>query len=221
MKQKVSVVAQKLLNLYRQSHVIIGGWQALNPIFVKEATPEVLKALSDLPTGKMLMRNIDNLKSGKTPMDSIERELLPYGGMMAETFVNVQIKPSDWKELIAAINAFTPDQDGLNRIMDVKIIKSYGEQWLNIVRSALTTHHPALLQQWAVVDQTYNAYKLWNLANELLNQNINDRSRAQIQADMFEYETYLPMFGDAGKELLAKLRTFISSMKRPTEPKND
>ena len=152
---------------------------------------------------------------------TIERELLPYGGMMAETFVNVQIKPSDWKELIAAINAFTPDQDGLNRIMDVKIIKSYGEQWLNIVRAALATHHPALLQQWAVVDQTYNAYKRWNLANELLSQNINDRSRAQIQADMFEYETYLPMFGDAGKELLTKLRTFISSMKRPIEPKND
>ena len=37
MKPKASVVAQKLLNLYRQAHVIIGGWSALNPIFVDEA----------------------------------------------------------------------------------------------------------------------------------------------------------------------------------------
>lgn len=219
MKPKASIVAQKLLNLYRQSHVIIGGWQALNPIFVKESTPEVLKALSDLPTGKLLVRHIENLKSGKTPMDSVERDLLPYGGVMVETMANIQIKPADWKELIAAINAFTPDQDGLNRIMDVKVIKSYGNEWPNIVRAALATHHPALLQQWAIVDQTFNAYKRWNLANEILSQPLNDRSRAQIQADMFEYETYLPMFGDAGKELLAKLRTFISSMKRNNEPK--
>jgi hypothetical protein len=41
---------------------------------------------------------------------------------------------------------------------------------------------------------------------------LSERVRAQVQADMPDYETYLPMFGDAGTELLAKLRTFISSM---------
>ena len=46
MKPKASVVAQKLLNLYRQAHVIIGGWSALNPIFVEEATPDVLSSLT-------------------------------------------------------------------------------------------------------------------------------------------------------------------------------
>lgn len=217
MKPKASVIAQKLLNLYRQAHVIIGGWSALNPIFVKEATPDVLAVLANLPTGKMLSRHIENLKSGKTPMDSIERELLPYGGMMAESAMNIQMETSDWNDLIAAISQFTPDQEGLSRIMDVKVIKSFGGEWLNNVRAALSGQHPELLQQWAIVDQTYNAYKRWNLANELLNRPINERTRAQIQADMFEYETYLPMFGDAGKELLGKLRNFISSIKHPSE----
>ncbi len=101
--------------------------------------------------------------------------------------------------------------------MNVKVVKSYGDEWLNVVSAALASEHPALLQQWAIIDQTYNAYNRWNLANELLSQPINDRSRAQIQADMFEYETYLPMFGDEGKKLLEKLRTFVSSIKHKSE----
>lgn len=213
MKPKTSVVAQKLVNLYRQAHVIIGGWSALNPIFVAEGTPDVLAVMRDLPTGKLLAQHIENLKSGKTPMDSIERELLPYGGMMAETILNVKIKPSDWDKLIPAISGFTPDQNGLQRILDLDIVKSFGGEWIMTIRAALTTYHPELLQQWAIVDQTYNAYSRWNLANELLSQPINERSRAQIQADMFEYETYLPMFGNAGQELLNRLRNFISSVK--------
>lgn len=217
MKPRASVVAQKLLNLYRQSHVIIGGWSALNPIFVDEATPDVLTALAELPTGKMLIRHIENLKSGKTPMNSIERDLLPYGGMMAESASNLQIPERDWNELLSAISAFTPDQDGLKRITDLKIIKSFGDEWLNIVRAALANKHPEFLQQWAVIDQTYNAYKRWNMARDIMSQSINDRTRAEIQADMFEYETYLPMFGDEGKELLSKLRNFISSVKHIPE----
>lgn len=213
MKPKASVIAQKLLNLYRQSHVIIGGWSALNPIFVDEATTDVLNALAELPTGKMLIRHIENLKSGKTPMNSIERDLLPYGGMMAESASNLQIPEKDWNELISTISGFTPDQDGLKRITDLKIVKSFGAEWSNIIRAALANRHPELLQNWTIIDQTYNAYKRWNMAQNIMSQPINDRTRAEIQADMFEYETYLPMFGDDGKELLSKLRNFISSIK--------
>lgn len=219
MKPKASVVAQKLLNLYRQAHVIIGGWPVLNRVFVDEATTDVMNALVELPTGKLLKQHIENLKSGKTPMDSIERELLPYGGMMAESATNLQIPKKDWDELISAISGFTPDQEGLKRITDLEIVKSFGAEWLNIIRAALSNQHPELLQQWAIIDQTYNAYNRWNLANEILSQPINERSRAEIQADMFEYETYLPMFGDAGHNLLAKLRNFISSVKHIDENK--
>lgn len=212
MNIKTSAIAQKLLNLYRQEHVIIGGWATVNPIFVKEATDDVIRELNDMPTGKLLVRHIENLRSGKTPADSIDPELLPYGGMMtAEDVATIKLSPDQWRELEYALQTFTPDQNGLNRFMELDIVHQFGEEWQTAIRSVLNAR-PQLLEQWNIVNQTYNAYRLWNTANEIIANPISERVRAQVQADMPEYETYLPMFGDAGTELLSKLRTFISSL---------
>lgn len=211
MNAKASTTAQKLLNLYRQEHVIFGGWAAVNQVFVDEATPDVLHELRELPTGKNLIKHIENLRSGKTPMDSIERELLPYGGMMAETVATVPLTKSEWAELESGINSFTTDQDGLEKIQQLDVIKKFGDQWMVAIRAALS-ERPELLEKWASVTKTYRAYYLWKVASDMLNQPLSERARAQLQADMPEYETYLPMFGDAGVELLEKLRSFISTM---------
>ncbi len=211
MNVKASTTAQKLLNLYRQEHVIFGGWAAVNQVFVDEATPDVLHELRELPTGKNLIKHIENLRSGKTPMDSIERELLPYGGMMAETVATVPLTKSEWAELESGINSFTTDQDGLEKIQQLDVIKKFGDQWMVAIRAALS-ERPELLEKWALVTKTYRAYYLWKVASDMLNQPLSERARAQLQADMPEYETYLPMFGDAGVELLEKLRSFISTM---------
>ena len=211
MNAKASTTAQKLLNLYRQEHVIFGGWAAVNQVFVNEATPDVLHELRELPTGKNLIKHIENLRSGKTPMDSIERELLPYGGMMAETVATVPLTKSEWAELESGINSFTTDQDGLEKIQQLDVIKKFGDQWMVAIRAALS-ERPELLEKWALVTKTYRAYYLWKVASDMLNQPLSERARAQLQADMPEYETYLPMFGDAGVELLEKLRSFISTM---------
>ena len=212
MNVKTSTIALKLLNLYRQEHVIIGGWATVNPIFVNEATDDVIKELRDMPTGKLLVRHIENLRSGKTPMDSTDPELLPYGGMMtAEDMATIKLTTNQWQELEDALNNFTPDQMGLERFMSLDVVHEFGEEWQNAIRSALNAR-PQLLDRWNIVNQTYNAYRLWDTANEIIANPISERSRAQVQADMPEYETYLPMFGDAGTELLAKLRTFVSSM---------
>ena len=212
MNAKTSTIALKLLNLYRQEHVIVGGWTTVNPIFVNEATDDVIKELRDMPTGKLLVRHIENLRSGKTPMDSIDPELLPYGGMMiAEDIATIKLTANQWQELEYALNSFTPDQMGLERFMKSDVVREFGEEWQNAIRSALNAR-PQLLDRWNIVNQTYNAYRLWDTANEIIANPISERSRAQVQADMPEYETYLPMFGDAGTELLAKLRTFVSSL---------
>ena len=212
MNAKTSTIALKLLNLYRQEHVIVGGWTTVNPIFVNEATDDVLKELRDMPTGKLLVRHIENLRSGKTPMDSIDPELLPYGGMMiAEDIATIKLTANQWQELEDALNSFTPDQMGLERFMKLDVVREFGEEWQNAIRSALNAR-PQLLDRWNIVNQTYNAYRLWDTANEIIANPISERSRAQVQADMPEYETYLPMFGDAGTELLTKLRTFVSSL---------
>lgn len=210
MNAKSSTVAQKLLNLYRQEHVIYGGWATVNPVFIAEATDDVLAALADLPTGKNLIQHIKNLRSGKTPMDSIERDLLPYGGLMDETVATVKLTKSEWNELESGINAFTTDQNGLDRIKQLNVVKKFGDHWLVAIRAALSAR-PDLLDKWSVVNKTYRAYYLWKIASDMLTQPLSERARAQLQADMPEYETYLPMFGNAGEELLIKLRSFISA----------
>lgn len=212
MKAKASVVAQKLLNLYRQEHVIIGGWAAINPIFVNEADEEVIQELAELPTGKMLVRHIENLRSGKTAMDSIERELMPYGGAMDGDIASVVLSRDELATLADVLDKFTPDENGLAAIEKLGLVKKFGAEWLVAVRAALSDY-PELAQKWSGVAKTYRAYQLWNSASEIVAQPIDDRKRAEIQADMPEYETYLPMFGDAGNELLNRLRLSISSAK--------
>lgn len=211
MNAKPSATALKLLNLYRQEHVIIGGWTSVNPIFVQEATDDVLNELKDMPTGKLLIQHIQNLRSGKTPMNSIERDLLPYGGMMAEAeAVSVNLSQDQWHELENAIDNFTPNQTGLDSFLSTAVVQKFGAEWPNTIRAILNTQ-PRMLEKWNVVVQTYNAYRLWNTANEIIENPVSERVRAQVQADLPEYETYLPMFGDAGNELLTKLRAFVSS----------
>ena len=212
MNVKTSAIALKLLNLYRQEHVIIGGWATVNPTFVSDATDDVIKELRDMPTGKMLVWHIENLRSGKTPMDSIEPELLPYGGMMtAEDTATIKLDKNQWRELEDALNNFTPDQVGLDRFMTLGIVREFGEEWQTAIRAILNAK-PQLLDKWNIVKQTYNAYRLWDMANQIIANPISERARAQVQADMPDYETYLPMFGDAGMDLLTRLRTFISSV---------
>lgn len=216
MKAKASLIAQKLLNLYRQEHVIFGGWAAVNEVFVNEATPEVITELRELPTGKLLAKHIENLRSGETPMNSIERDLLPYGGMMAETIATIPLTTEEWAELEQGIHNFTPDENGLNEIQQLNVIKKFGDQWLVAIRAAISAK-PELLEKWSVIAKTYRAYYLWKVASDMINQPLTERARAQLQADMPEYETYLPMFGEAGVELLEKLRSFITTMKSDKE----
>lgn len=209
MKAKASVVAQKLLNLYRQEHVIEGGWAAVNKVLVAEATQDVLSELKDLPTGRMLVRHIANLRDGTTPMDSIARELLPYGGLMAET-TNVVLAPDETQEVIDAINSFTPDENGLTRFMQSDIIQQIGADWPNILRTALANNRDASNKLKEIV-KIKNAHQMWSKANDIISRPINDRTRAQLQVDIPEYETYLPMYGDRGADLLKQLHTMLSS----------
>lgn len=216
MKAKASTIAQKLLNLYRQEHVIQGGWAAVNKVFVAEASQDVLSELQDLPTGRMLVAHIANLRDGTTPMDSIARELLPYGGMMAET-TNVSLSHDEMDEVIKAINDFTPDENGLTRFMQSDIVQQLGAEWPNILRTALTNNNEARHKLDEII-KIKNAHNMWTRANDTVKRPMNDRLRAQLQVDMPEYETYLPLFGDRGRTLLNQLHTLISSMPEADSP---
>lgn len=219
MKPKANLVAQRLVNLYRQEHVILGGWAALNPVFVQEATDDVLDEMADLPTGKLLVQHIKNLRSGKTPMDSIERDLLPYGGLMGESGVSTPMSNEQWHELSDALNNFVPNQQGLENLQKLDVVKKFGDEWLVGIKNMLSGD-TELAEKWKVVMQTWRAYHLWDMATQIINQPLTERMRAQIQADMPEYETFLPMFSEPGNQLLAKLRSFMSDKKRPSSTDN-
>ena len=211
MKAKASVTAQKLLNLYRQAHVIVGGWAAVNRVFVDEATDDIMRELGDLPTGKMLIAHIKNLRDGTTPMDSIAHDLLPYGGMMVESEAVPDMLPADLQQLVSAINSFDPSQEGLDRFMNIPLIKKFGDDWVVMSRTALS-NDPETLRKFDDVVRVSRAYQLWADANDILAQPVNERIRANLQVDMPEYETYLPMFGDDGRKLLRRLHGLISAM---------
>ncbi len=214
MKARANVIAQKLLNLYRQAHVIEGGWGAVNRVFVDEATDEVLKEILDLPTGKLLVQHIKNLRDGTTSMNSIAHELLPYGGMMDSITGAGDVSQDEIDSLISAIDEFEPNQESLEKFMDLPIIKTFGSDWITGIKHALNTQ-PDKLRKFDMIVQAQQAYRVLDQATEIINAPINDRVRAQLQVEMPEYETYLPMFGDDGKKILRQLHKITSSM--PTQ----
>ena len=98
MPQQAHIIAQRLLNLYRQEHVIDGGWAAVNKVFIAESDNEaVIAELENMPTGKKLIAHINNLRTKKTPMDSIDKDLLPYGGLMSGIEVVISLSDSEKK----------------------------------------------------------------------------------------------------------------------------
>jgi hypothetical protein len=212
MQQQAHIIAQRLLNLYRQAHVIVGGWAAVNRVLVSESNDaQVIKELLNLPTGQKLVEHINNLKSGKTPMNTIDNDLLPYGGTMSGQEINVSISKEEIEQLKQMLEHFEPTLDGLNEIKNLPFVKNFGNDWIEDIKSSLAGDNVALAQ-WDNVVRTNRAYQMWDEAQQLISETLTERNRAQIQADMPEFETYLPMFGDVGNELLSKLRTFMSSM---------
>lgn len=212
MQQQAHTIAQRLLNLYRQAHVIDGGWAAVNKVFIAESNDaQVITELENMPTGKKLVAHINNLRSGKTPMDSIDKDLLPYGGLMSGQTLNVSLSEDEINQLKVALDDFQPTLESLNDIKELPFIQKFGNDWIEDIKAALAFNRD-MSAKWKTVIQTDTAYRIWDSAKELLSETLTERHRARIQADMPEYETYLPMFGDAGKEMLAKLRTFMSSL---------
>lgn len=211
MKSETLTIAQRLINLYRQQHVIIGGWKAVNPIFLQEANEEVLSLLEDLPTGSLLVKHIRNLQKGITKIDSIAHELLPYGGAMEKKTKTNILSNKELEELYDALSEFTPDEEGLSLIKNLSSVKSFGKYWREEIKNSLSDSE--FINIWNNVLKTDKAYTLWDNAREILSQedNINEINKAKIQAELPEFETYLPLFGEDGIKLIEKLRLLVSS----------
>ncbi|MDR0449247.1 MAG: hypothetical protein LBG89_02175 [Rickettsiales bacterium] len=206
-----NVAAQRLLNLYRQYHVVVGKWATLNPVFLKEGAPEVLAELEKLSTGKKLSQHIKNLRAGKTASDAIDPDLLPYNGMMEVQTGGgaARLAEREMSQLARELHGFVPAAENLERIKSLPFVKSLGENWRDGIAAALS-NSSELSAAWDVVLKLDTATGLWFKAGRLLSETPSERMRAEIQADMLQYENYLPMFGAAGADLLGQLKKAIS-----------
>jgi len=215
MKDKPPVIAQRLMNLYRQAHAIEGGWRAVNAVFLEESDDAVLDEVRKLPTGEKLAEHILELRTGRTDSDSISSELMPYGGLMETHFEEVaadaRFSDEDMSALEAELENFQPTEEHLNIIKSLPYVRQFGDRWLAGVRAAISGR-PNLVARWKIVYSASRAFDLWERASNILSWPPTERTRAEVQADLPEYETYLPMFGTAGQEFLTKLRAFVSSM---------
>ena len=208
MRTRSAATAQKLMNLYRNAFAIDGSWKSVNPIFMAEADDMVVPEIAKLPCGKILNMHISNLRSGRTNIDSIDSELLPYGGMMSSSPSSSDFSDSEFSDLMRALETFQPDAQHLDGIKSLPIVRRFGERWRTSVRSILPDGLAA--QMWRNVVQADGALRLWSRAAEILSSPPSEKLRAEVQADLPEYETYLPMFGADGLDLLTRLRTFVN-----------
>ncbi|MDR2268812.1 MAG: hypothetical protein LBD94_01350 [Rickettsiales bacterium] len=205
MKTRSVVIAQKLMNLYRNAFAIDGGWRAVNSIFVAEADDLIISEIEKLPCGKNLVQHIRNLKNGRTKMDSIDTELMPYNGMMQPQSDDFNKK--DFDALRVSLENFQPNAESIERIKSLPIVQSFGDRWRAGIRAILKDD--SLIEIWRTVLQAESALRLWGRAAEILSSSPSDLLRAEVQADMPEYETYLPMFGKDGLDVLSELRKFV------------
>ena len=208
MKSLSAKTAQKLMNLYRNAHAVDGAWRTVNPALVNESTDEVLQHIRELPCGEMLAKHISNLKTGKTKADSIDANLLPYNGRIGAPMAG-DIGQGDMTALKNLLAHFQPEPEYINKIKALPIVRRFGARWAAGVRSILGDAN--LIATWRNVVQSDRALTLWARAEDLLASTPTDLLRAEVQADMPEYETYLPMFGKQGLDALTRLRTLVIS----------
>jgi hypothetical protein len=205
-KTKAAAIAQKLMNLYRNASAIEGAWSAVNPVLMKEANAAVMGEIERLPCGKFLSKHISDLKSGRTKMNSIDAELVPCGANFAAPG---KISDDEYDELIRALGKFKPDAAHLDVIKSLSIVKKFEGNWQTGVGSVLRDSDG--IAAWQNVVRTDGALRLWARAAGILSLEPTELLRAEVQADLPEYETYLPMFGEEGKTLLARIRKLINS----------
>ncbi len=218
--------AQRLLNLYRQAHSIDGGWVVLNPYFISEDSPKLEEELKKLPNGWKLAKHIENLKEGKTQMDSISPDLTPYGGLMTNDNVykvvqNIELPKAEFDNLSDFLHGFKPDFKHLTDFKKAEFFESLGKDWTNqaklIIQNSNDKDSETLLNklnQLIDLDKTYSA---WYQASELLTEPESEKTKATAQTLLTEFESRLPKFGKQGQELLEKIRNLISSKGKNNE----
>ena len=170
------------------------------------ADDAVVAEIEKLPCGKFLKQHIHNIRTGRTKKDAIDADLVPYDGMMNGPAAS-DADDVELDGLKSALESFRPDAQHLEKIKSLSVVRRFGDRWHAGIRALLDgTPHAAM---WTDVVRADSAIRLWARAAEILSSAPSELLRAEVQADMPEYETYMPLFGKDGNEILSRLRKFI------------
>lgn len=101
-REKALTIGKRYLNIFHQLHVITAGIETLNKDFLS-LPDDVVQILPELAGGLKFYQHIQNLKSGATPINKIEADLLPFG---KDVF--------DSKELFKQYTDFTAPSSGVS-----------------------------------------------------------------------------------------------------------
>ncbi|MDR3126568.1 MAG: hypothetical protein LBT92_02970 [Rickettsiales bacterium] len=82
-REKYLAEARRYINIFHQLHVITYDISSINADFLA-MQDDVVGLLPSLPGGQKLWQHVQNLKSGDTPPDKIDPDLLPFGAEVFE-----------------------------------------------------------------------------------------------------------------------------------------
>lgn len=200
--------ARYLLNLFRQNHIFAGSLESLNKKFLT-ASPETVDDLKKLPTGAILVRHIDLLKTKKVPLTKIARECVLFPELTPPE--NIMILPEGKKEslpankssgeetILRALDSFRPDNAHLNTFK-----QDLGVNWKTRLMDFVSKNKLNSSQQQAyeTVLGFSDAIDSWHKAEDILQEDNQVKARS-ILANL---EAVLPQFGVAGQDLLTRVK---------------
>jgi len=200
--------AQYLLNLFRQNHVFADKLESLNKKFLT-ASAEALEALKHLPTGTILLRHIDLLKTKKVPLHKIAKdcvlfpELTPPENTVILSEEKKETSPvnksSGEETILRALDSFRPDNAHLNTFK-----QDLGINWKTRLMDFVSKNKLNASQQQAyeTVLGFSDAIDAWHKAESVLQEDNQVKARSILS----NLETVLPQFGSAGQDLLMRVK---------------
>lgn len=232
-RERAKAVARRYINIFHQLHVIDAPLATLNAEFA--ALPrDVVMLLPEMMGGVKLHQHIQNLKTGQTPMDKVDPDLLPFG---REVFDDVKLytqytsydkasyvpappsvadgpgarKAKDGggeAQIWSMLRSYTNTPESLEAFKKLPAVASLGPKWRDELKSRIATSNQPdwehLAQAFDNLVQFDDAVEAWGAVSMFV-RNPSPEARTKIAPKVDTYKKNLDMFGDAGEALAAKL----------------
>ena len=231
-------IGRKYLNIFHQLHFINAGMEILNNDFLT-MSDDVIELLPELAGGMKLAQHIKNLKTGKTPINKIDADVLPFGELVfddhekfleytsynkiaamknvesennAETSsIQTEIN-NEYKQLYELLRAFKNTPALLENFKSSEVIRDLGPDWKNEVKNILKNSKE---KDASNMRKTFDGLCVFDIALNYWQEcvaivkNPKSKPTSEIKDKLSDYKKYLAMFGAGGKDLYEKVKQLV------------